>query len=164
MIPYNEIREALVSGLSGHTGLRVINMNGGGSIPKTAFLTYHFEPGFDSVGGMIERQNGEYVEQIETAEFTVSFLSYADNNPVSMENALKAREWLKTDGRQYLKDSLGIIVQGVGQVENRDIAIGVEWERRHGFEVEFRMQDVSKRKFETIEKVNIEGAGHIVSN
>lgn len=164
MIPYNEIREALASGLEAHTGLKVINMNGGGPTPKGAFLTYHFEPGFDSVSGMIEKQNGEYLEQIETVEFTVSFLSYADSNPDSMSKALEAQEWFKADGRVILKDNLGIVVHGIGQVENRDIAIGIEWERRHGFEVEFRIQNTSRRKMDVIEKVNIEGAGSIVSN
>ncbi|QCT03292.1 hypothetical protein E6C60_2580 [Paenibacillus algicola] len=165
MIPYNEIRKALVSGLSDHTGLQVINMNGGGGIPKGAFITYHFEPGFNSTGGRpIEQQNGEYLEQMETVEFTVSFLSYADDNPVSMTNALQAQEWFKADGRIRLKDDLGIVVHNVGQVENRDVAIGTEWERRHGFEVEFRMQNISQRKLDVIEKVNIEGAGTIVIN
>lgn len=165
MIPYNEIRKLLVNELSGYTGLQVINMNGGSSIPKTAFLTYHFEPGFEKVRGFpIEVHKGDHIEQVETVEFTVSFMSYADDHPTSMNNALLAREWFRTDGREILKEAFWIIVYEVGHVENRDIAIGEEWERRQGFEVVFRMPDVSQRKLYTIEKVNIEGAGTIVSN
>lgn len=165
MIPYNDIRKLLVKRLSDYTGLQVIRMNGGGDMPKTAFLTYHFEPGFERTGGFpIETHKGDHIEQVETVEFTVSFLSYADDNAASMDNALRAREWFKTDGREILKDAFWIIVHEIGRVENRDIATGDEWERRHGFEVVFRMPEVSRRKLYTIEKVNIEGAGHIVSN
>lgn len=165
MIPYNEIRKLLVKGLSEHTGLQVINMNGGGSPPKGAYITYHFEPDFQSVHRFpIEIHKGDHIEQAETVEFTVSFMSYDDDNYTAMSNALLAREWFNTDGREILKDTFGIIVHEFGSVENRDIAIGEEWERRQGFEVVFRMPDVSKRKLYTIEKVNIEGAGTIVSN
>jgi|GEM_PF-1986464 len=165
MIPYNDIRKLLVQSLSEYTGLQVIHMNGGGSIPQTAFLTYHFEPSFERVRGFpVEIHSGDHIEQIETVEFTVSFLSYADDPPTSMNNALRAREWFKTDGHDILKDAFWIIVHEIGRVENRDIAVEAEWERRHGFEVVFRMPEVSRSKLYPIEKVNIEGAGTIVSN
>jgi len=153
MIPYNEIRKTWVQGLKEALQLPVINMNGGGDMPKTAFLTYSISDGVPGQSILKTQHNGKQLLQ-ETVKFTVSFLSYADDNVTSTTNALKARDWFKTTGRQALKD-LDVIVSSIGNVDNRDITIGVEWERRMGFDVELRTTDTTEQELIPIEKVNL---------
>ncbi|MGN7169271.1 phage neck terminator protein [Paenibacillus cellulositrophicus] len=154
MIPYNEIRKTLVQGLKNVLGLPVINMNGGGDIPKGAFLTYSISDGPDLGGRIMKSQEGGRQILQESVGFTVSILSYADDNATSSINAMKARDWFKTAGYQALKD-LDVIVSDIGVVQNRDVNIGEEWERRVGFDVDIRTTDTTDQPFIPIEKANI---------
>lgn len=157
MIPYERIRIAIVDGLEAYMNMLVIDMNGGGPVPSGEFMTYDFSGGFNSSGGfpaMIHETNK--IVQRETVSFTVSFCCYADDKDVSVRNAIKARDWFKMIGRGLLKETLDVVVAEIGEIQNRDINIGEEWERRQGFDVDFRTVDVVEMDLEWIEKVNLQ--------
>lgn len=154
MIPYNEIRKTWVQGLKNSLGLPVINMNSGGDLPVGPFLTYSVSDGPDPGGRIMTTQEGEKQILQETVSFTVSILSYADDNATSTINAMMARDWFKTAGYQALKD-LDVIVSDIGIVENRDVVIEDDWERRTGFDVNIRTTDTTDQPFIPIEKANI---------
>lgn len=157
MIPFKAIRSAIVQGLSAYLSLPVIEMNGGGDMPTGPFLTYDFAD-FESARGFpIEYQEDNNLRQVGTVPFTVSFLSYADDKATSIENAMKAQDWLKRDGRELLKDQVNVIVAEIGRNENRDVLIADEWERRQGFDVTFRTLDVTDGEFIAIEKAQVKG-------
>ncbi|WP_342547660.1 hypothetical protein NST69_27600 [Paenibacillus sp. FSL P2-0089] len=143
MLPFEDIRVAIVEGVEAATGGLVIEMNGGGDIPPGDFLTYSFIGGFESSGGqpIITQQAGQQHRR-ETVTFTASFNCYADDSDVAMVNAMRARDWFKAIGRELLKDKLDVIVIEIGEIQNRDINIGEEWERRQGFDVELRATDL----------------------
>ncbi|OPA77511.1 hypothetical protein BVG16_13745 [Paenibacillus selenitireducens] len=164
MIQFKLIRSTIIRNLKAYLHLEIIEMNGGGDIPKTAFLTYDFTEGIgDAKGFPIVYAEENKIKYVETVPFTVSFLSYADDKATSFENAIKARDWFKTIGHDILKDLANVIVVDTGPVENRDIAIGIEWERRQGFEVMFRTLDIIETELNPIEKVNIKGAENLGS-
>ncbi|MDH6370554.1 hypothetical protein M2444_002334 [Paenibacillus sp. PastF-3] len=143
MLPFEDIRVAIVEGMESASGGLVIEMNGGGDTPSGDFMTYSFVGGFESSGGqpIITQQDGQQHRR-ETVTFTVSFSCYSDDSDIAMVNAMHARDWFKVTGRELLKDTLDIIVTDIGEIQNRDINIGEEWERRQGFDVEFRATDV----------------------
>ncbi|MNV81756.1 hypothetical protein D3C71_1754390 [compost metagenome] len=60
-----------------------------------------------------------------------------------------------------LKEDVNVVVVEIGSVQNRDVNIGTEWERREGFDVDFRTVDVSESELGTIEKANLKGVEHI---
>lgn len=157
MIPFKAIRTAIVQPLAAHLSLPVIEMNGGGDMPTQAFLTYDFSGPEDAHGFPIEYQEGNNLLHVGTVSFTVSFLSYADDKATSIENAMRTRDWLKRDGRELLKDRVNVIVSEISPIENRDVLIGDEWERRQGFDVTFRTLDVTSSEFIAIEKANVKG-------
>ncbi|MCR8978685.1 LIC_12616 family protein [Brevibacillus laterosporus] len=157
MIPFKAIRSAIVQPLSAHLSLPVIEMNSGGDMPKQAFMTYDFSGPEDARGFPIEYQEGDTLRHIGTVFFTVSFLSYADDKATSIENALRARDWMKRDGRELLKDRVNVIVSEIGTIENRDVLIVDDWERRQGFDVTFRTLDVTEGEFIAIEKAHVKG-------
>ncbi|MCM3143043.1 hypothetical protein [Brevibacillus sp. MER 51] len=157
MIPFKAIRSAIVQPLTAHLSLPVIEMNGGGDMPKHAFLTYDFSGPEDAHGFPIEYQEGNNLRHVGTVSFTVSFLSYADDKATSIENAIRARDWLKRDGRELLKDRVNVIVTEIGTIENRDVLIVDDWERRQGFDVTFRTIDETVSEFIAIEKANVKG-------
>ncbi len=146
----------MVQGLSVHLSLKVIEMNDIGKMPSYPFLTYDFTDlgGPENSGLPVVTIEGSKRVTRETELFDVSFLSYAASKAESIENALRARDWLLTTGK-ILLSSIGVIVVTVGQITNRDIQIGPEWERRHGFDVEFRITNIIETEAEVIEKVTV---------
>lgn len=157
MIPFKAIRSAIVQPLAAYLSLPIIEMNGGGDMPNQAFMTYDFSGPEDARGFPIEYQEGNNLRHVGTVSFTVSFMSYADDKATSIENAMKARDWLKRDGRELLKDRVNVIVSEIGTIENRDVQIVDEWERRQGFDVTFRTTDVTVSEFIAIEKAKVKG-------
>lgn len=154
MIQYRAIRSAIVRNLSDHLGLEIIPINDGGDLPKTSFMTYDVSD-ISEITPPVTYQEGSQERQIRGVSFSVSFLSYADDRVTSIENALRARDWFHTLGYQILKD-LNVIVFSSTPVENRDIQIGVEWERRQGFEVELRAKSIATIPTEWIDTVNLQ--------
>lgn len=143
MLPFKAIRSAISRGLKDALSLSVIEMNGGGKMPVGSFLTYDFQDGFGGATGQpVITQLDSKQHRRETVTFSVSFNSYADLTEDSVENALRARDWFKVVGRELLKDTLDVIVIEIGEIQNRDINISEEWERRQGFDVEFRATDL----------------------
>jgi len=142
MLPYKQIRLTIARGLKTAAGVTVIPLNDGGDMPAGSFLTYSFgEFGDTDDGRPIIIQDGDKTIRSKMVTFTVSILSYADSVDDSVENAMKAQDWFKVPGAEQLRDALDVVVVRVGAVENRDINIGEEWERRQGFDVDFRATD-----------------------
>lgn len=143
MLPFEDIRVAIVEGMELASGGLVIEMNGGGDQPPGEFMTYSFVGGFESSGGqpIITQQDGQRHRR-ETVTFTVSFNCYADDSDLALVNAMRARDWFKSDGHEVLKNTLDVIVTEIGEIQNRDVNIGEEWERRQGFDVDFRATDL----------------------
>ncbi|MCZ8518883.1 phage neck terminator protein [Paenibacillus caseinilyticus] len=157
MISFESIRSAIVRGLAAYLGNKVIEMNSSGQAPAYPFMTYDFLED-DSPGGLpiIQSQNGA-VTLTETVEFTMSFHSYSESTLEGKVLALKARDWFLGEGHLELKYKVDVIVAEIGKVENRDVLVGEEWERRHGFEVTFRTTNRVQYTVETIETANIKG-------
>lgn len=155
MIQYDDIRLLIAKGLAAHIGVKVINLNSGGDMPKGPFLTYDFPSLLDGSRGFpVLTQLGDKQISTETVNFTVSFLSYAPSLSESMKNAMLARDWFKGNGRLPLKN-LNVILVELGAVQNRDVKIGNEWERRQGFDIELRTQDTVEFDLEWIDHINI---------
>ncbi|WP_411503478.1 phage neck terminator protein [Brevibacillus centrosporus] len=157
MVPFKAIRSAIVQELAAFLSVPVIEMNGGGEMPEQSFFTYDFTDFEDASGFPCEYLEGDILRHEGTVSFTVSFLSFAENKATSVENALLARDWLKREGRDLLKDRVNVIVSEIGTIENRDVLLADEWERRQGFEVTFRTLDVTEREFIAIERANVKG-------
>ncbi len=152
MLPFPEIRSALVRGLRAALGVSVIDMNSGGDVPAGPFLTYDFFGfGSESEGQpVIRQQAGQRIAE-EAALITVSLMSYSDPRSAALTQALRARDWIKTAGREALK-ALDVVVVTVEDVQNRDVNIGEEWERRYGFDVELRATDRTTTELKWIDQ------------
>lgn len=154
MIPFKTIRLTIVSQLSTHLNLPVIEMNGGGELPTSDFLTYDIADMEESMSSITVQKNGQIIQQMD-APFSASFLSYASDKATSIENAMRARDWFRSVGYQSLKD-INVVVAGMGTIENRDVLIGDEWERRQGFDIDFRTKSIVAMPLEYIDTTNIQ--------
>ncbi len=145
----------MVQGLSVHLSLKVIEMNDIGrcliSLPDLRL--------YGSRGTREFRSSGRYDRGFQTGDkgdgaFDVSFLSYAASKAESIENALRARDWLLYDR----KDTSFIHRSNrcnCGSNHQQGHSNRPEWERRHGFDVEFRITNIIETEAEVIEKVTV---------
>ncbi|WP_079908270.1 hypothetical protein [Paenibacillus sp. 32352] len=166
MIPFESIRSSIVRNLSKYLGIKVIELNVAAPMPEYPFLTYDFTDFGSSQGIAAEYRVGDTKQQKEIVTFTVSFLSYAETKAESIQYALRSKDWFHTLGHLLLKESMDVIVVDIGEITNRDVRIGVEWERRQGFEVEFRTTNLidfptGSEGTETIDKANIKEMDNI---
>lgn len=139
MIPFRNIRSAIVQSSSAELNMPLVEMNGSGPTAPYPYITYDFTDIPDPTSGLAAVSfDGLNKTHEETVEFTVSFQSYADYKDESIENAMKLRDWFLTAGHQKLKDDVNVVVARVGAIQNRDVRVGNEWERRNGFDVDFR--------------------------
>ncbi|CAH1190309.1 hypothetical protein PAECIP111893_00268 [Paenibacillus plantiphilus] len=162
MIPYVDIRLALVTGLAEQLGVIIVPMNDIGEVPEYPFVTYDFlEPSGERIGFPTVFVEGNELKHVETVIFSVSLQTYAADRAGSVELALRIRDWLMTEGHWQLKDAVGVVVTNIGSIDNRDIQLGDEWERRHGFEVDFRTTNIIIRPIESLEIVNLKGVESI---
>lgn len=161
MVDFELIRTSLVEGLSTHLGMPVIESDTAAKMPPYPYLTYNFItsgiitglPGMNVLPGSDDDIIEEYSEQ---PTMMISINSYADRKADSIQNAMRAADWLNIIGHDELKTKANAVVVDVGDIHNRDVQLGDEWERRNGFDVELRASSVLKVKQEWIEKANLQ--------
>ncbi len=157
MIDLDNTRTAIVKGLRAYLNLPVIRSNQTGEIPPYPYLSY-------TITSLANANNGtwgKYDDGLDRKPVTQSWsiTVQSDNAAESMRLALKAHEWLDHVGTVALND-LGVIVQSLSGITNRDNMITVEYEYRNGFDaVLWCMNEVDDTTDEigTIEYVAIDG-------
>lgn len=151
MIDNDNLRTAVVTGLTDYLQTAVIQSNQNKEPPKYPFLSFTIT--------RLESENkgtwGEYADGKDRKPVTQtwSITSISDDETESVTNASKAREWLDRVGTVDLR-AKGVIVQSVGSIQNRDNVLTTEYEYRNGFDVVFYlMNEVENRVEKTQEYI-----------
>lgn len=138
MIPYNETRTAVASGLKEHLGVPVIRTNQTAPAPKYPYGSYTVTTLATANNGTWQQhEDGKDRKQVRSV-WSLSFMS--DDSEESVMLAMKAREWLEHTGRIWLKDR-GITVQSTTDITNRDNVLTAGYEYKQGFDVVFYVYD-----------------------
>jgi hypothetical protein len=157
MLAIESIRTVVIEGLSVYVGKEVFEMDGSRDNQGVGYLTCNFSDVFHSSRGFpVVMQKGDKLVKTETVHFTMTFLSFDDDKLARTQNAWTARDWFKSEGHAELKEKVNVVVAKVGSVSNRDIQNGTVWERREGFDVEFRTLDISESDLEWIAQTKIQ--------
>lgn len=157
MIDYEGIRETVATGLSEYLGCPVIRANQNEKIPPYPYVSYMITTPLKEHNGTY----GEYEDGINrkpcTQTWSITVLS--DDDTESILLAIKAHDWVKCIGTMYLNDS-NVIVQSVGDINNRDNLISSEYEHRQGFDMTLwllnEVQNKNKEEIEHFEMGDIE--------
>lgn len=91
----------------------------------------------------IHREGGTYCEEESGVRFrdllqTWSITIQSDNDNEANELAMRVFDWFQIQS-YALKDN-GIVVEDIGDINNRDSMISMEYEYRYGFDVDFRVR------------------------
>ena len=143
------VRNALVSGLHEHTGRPVVMLEQAQKKPSYPFLGYKLTTPYAPESGQpvetwepVPGQGQDFESDIqytqtEQPQLIVSFTAYSMNDEAALELALQAHAWLSYFGREYLTDHHLVLVE-ITPVQNRDVLVVEDYERRQGFDATFR--------------------------
>lgn len=160
------IREVIVSGLKGYTGLQTIDTDSNIRRPNYPFYSFKFTT-------LLQKDKGEgnflndFPKSLdpkfkydfrETYQhqpyYVISFNAYSDNLIECQDKIQRAWDWFKQAGYQDFKDKNYVVVD-VGNISDRSVFKDVTFEYRYGFDVRVRYLHEIERRSETIESYKI---------
>lgn len=151
MIDYAKYRPAVAKGVSEYVGVPVIRGNQNAPAKAKHYLTYNITTLAGKNDGTWQK-HADGVDRLLVKSIW-SFTSISDSWETSVNNAVKAREWITHVGRAALS-ALGITVQSATDINNRDNVLSVEYERKNGFDVVFYVYDAVENPTGIIETVD----------
>ena len=148
MIDYASIRSAIVRPLAAALGLPVIMADQTGEIPPHPYVTYKMTSpyletsvhGSESVEGT---PDGIKRTQIKHIEVVVSFTVHVKGEDDAYQRCYALIDHFDFSGRDALREA-GVTVVGVTNAQNRDVFLTIEYERRVGCDVRFRVVNRSE--------------------
>ncbi|MEJ8306661.1 phage neck terminator protein [Saccharibacillus sacchari] len=156
MIDTQGIREVMIDeGLNPYLGVPVILADQINKAPAYPFVVIRFNDfSGEPIGHPARVVVGNVLRTTETVIWTIDFQTEAEDPDVSARLAHQVRDWFRTS--RLLQDRFGIGVANVGGIDDRAIALGAEWEYRHGIEIELRVTNTIIQPLEAIEAAKIE--------
>ncbi|ALS27193.1 hypothetical protein IJ21_17920 [Paenibacillus sp. 32O-W] len=166
MIDYAAIRTAIVQRLKSALGISIIMGDQTGQQPAYPFVTYkmtspYLETSPHGVESVTDISGGIKRSRKKQVELVFSFTAHAKNPDEAYQKCYEIIDYFDFSGRDALRDA-GIVVVGVSNAQNRDVFLTIEYERRVGVDVRFRVVDsseVTEIGSGYIEKADIEYQG-----
>lgn len=155
MIDTQGIREVMIDeGLNPYLGVPVILADQINKAPAYPFVVIRFNDfSGEPIGHPARVVVGDVLRTTETVIWTLDFQTEAEDPDTSARLAHKVRDWFRTS--RLLRDRFGIGIANVGGIDDRAIALGAEWEYRHGVEIDLRVTNVIEEPLESIEITTI---------
>lgn len=143
MQEYNRI---LCDGIKGLLGCEVVRSNITSKVPPYPYVSFTVTS--------IQESGGTYADDYEKkwnlARITYSWTVQSDDDAECWEKVQRLHDWFIGDGRLYLQDN-GLAFSSLGDINQRDNVITIEYEYRKGFDTVFNLLNFVERDTETIE-------------
>jgi hypothetical protein len=97
------------------------------------------------------------VTRKEQTHFNLSVSAYSLDADEACGNAIKAANWFKFAGYDYLK-AINVVVITVSNIGDRTTQIADDYERRYGFDVRCRSARGIEKRIAPIETPNMQGS------
>jgi len=160
LIDYATLRSAIVQRLKSALGIPVIMGDQTGKMPSYPFVTYKMTSPYlapvHGVEGVLDVGTGIRRTQEKQVEVVFSFTVHARDADDSYQRCYALIEFFDFTGRDALRGA-GITVVEITNAQNRDVFLTIEYERRVGCDVRFRVVARSEMDEQYIEKAEIEG-------
>jgi len=148
LIDYAALRSAIVRPLAAALGIPVILSDQTGQMPSYPFVTYkmtspYLETSVHGAESVRDAPDGIKVTQEKVVEVVFSFTVHSKDADEAYQLCYALIEHFDFAGRDALRD-VGIVVVNVTNVQNRDVFLTIEYERRVGCDVRFRVLNRSE--------------------
>lgn len=166
-----ELRNQIIHKLYQYMGIPVVPQDQIQPKPAYPYITYKFIVPYSHIGHqgnisykLIPSNDERFMYDVEESleiqpQMTLSLNVYCKGEPdsqmVAYEIARKAMGWFKHVGYQDLLD-LNVVVVNIEAFGDRTVLVVDDYEARVGFDVILRTTDTIKRRFETIETIDID--------
>ena len=157
MIDFEHIQKTLVNKLQDELQVPVIVANPDGPKPQEPFVILNFTSPYIPSGSYVEETKDEedcYVEIKRTSwdKMVASLTFYGDDN----KNGLKALDYIQFKGYDELRKEAGLVLVSNTALQNRDVYVIDQWERKTGFDATFRVVSETLKQIDSIQSVNKE--------
>jgi hypothetical protein len=148
MLDYAGIRSSIVRPLAAALGIPVIMGDQTGQIPPYPFITYkmtspYLETSVHAAESVTDTADGIKRMQDKHVEVVFSFTVHSSDADDAYQRCYALVEYFDFTGRDALRGA-GIVVVNVTNVQNRDVFLTIEYERRVGCDVRFRVLNRSE--------------------
>lgn len=151
-----DFKDTLIPAIKPFCGVPVIEADQDGDKPDEPHITFKVtSPYIKGVGQANETYNETELSQEEEFKRILSFNAYAMDEDVSNELAQSVHDWFRFHGSDFL-DANNIVVSDITDVQNRDVFLVDDYERRNGFDVTLRLSRALSKPMEYIEKAEVE--------
>lgn len=158
MLDYPLIRNTIIGNLFTATGVPVIMSDQSGPRPAFPFVSYTVTSPYLPIGGPIKTQMaaGGVLYDVTTyqVEMVFSFTAHSQDPDEALNLALRVLDYYRNTAPALLGE-YGMAVVSVSGVQNRDQLMVMEYERRSGLDVRFRVLDRKVEPLEYIERATI---------
>ena len=155
---YQVIRNTIISRLHKALGMPVILSDQTGERPAFPFVSYTVTSPYLPLGGPIKTiltaDGMPYELTTYQIEIVFSFTAHDAAADGAITTALKMVDYYQRTAQTELA-SAGIVIVNVSDVQNRDQILVMEYERRSGLDVRFRVIDQTIGPAEIIETADI---------
>lgn len=166
-----ELRNQIIYKLYQYMGIPVVPQDQIQPKPAYPYMTYKFIVPYSHLGHqgnishkLIPSNDERFIYDVEESlevqpQMTLSLNAYCkgeqDSQMIAYETAKKAMDWFKHAGYQDLLD-MNVVVVDIKAFGDRTVFIVDDYEARVGFDVIMRTTDTIKRRFETMETIDID--------
>lgn len=160
MNPYN-VQDAIIIGLNRALTPQIVSADQ--EAPKDSYpfgsvkviTAYTNEIGEDVIVVTEADVDNATVSKLEMPEMTLSVNAYSLNDAETYGLIQDMKDWFEFNSEFYL-DNLGIAVIDTTDIQNRDVLIQDNYERRFGFDARVRYNRTISKTIESINTVEIQ--------
>ena len=153
-----QFKNTLIPEINAFCDHPVIEADQKGKKPKgphaTFKITSPYIPDGQGEQRAIQGQDTFKLIHVESYKMVLSFTAYDTDADASHELAQEIHDWFKFYGLDFL-DNRNIVVVELSTVQNRDLLLVDDYERRNGFDVTLRLTRELAQDFDYIEETDI---------
>ena len=160
MNPYN-VQDAIITGLNQALTPTIVSDDQEAPKPSYPFgsvkviTAYTNEIGEDVIVVTEADVDNATISKVEMPEMTLSINAYSSNDSETYGLIQDMKDWLEFNSEFYL-DELSIAVIDTTDIQNRDVLIQDNYERRFGFDARVRYNRTISKTIESINTVDIQ--------
>jgi hypothetical protein len=153
-----DIKSLLIPEIKNFVGVPVIDADQNAPKPDGTHSTFKVtSPYLKAVGKPNEDiEFGRWDNTLTSYEeynFVLSFSTYDMDQDISFDLSQKIRDWFTFYGQDFM-DSNNLVVSDITGIQNRDILLVDDYERRNGFDVTLKTIRTLEKQIDIIETVS----------
>ena len=152
-----DIKNLLIPQIKTFVSVPVIDADQNAPKPDGTHASYKFTSSYlKGVGKpnetVIQGTSSYTIQSEEEYKMVVSFSSYDVDKDVSFDLSQKIHDWFTFYGQDFL-ESNNLVVSDITGIQNRDILLVDDYERRNGFDVTLKTLRTLEKQIDIIENV-----------